>query len=368
MNLDPNLKARIDQLPEALRTLVEAELAAGNSIVEIGGSPAPPVGLAVFLARPVTTRARAHAEGYTFYERNSSSWSGEFTDHRRYYFVLEPPRAPEPMPDMDDIRARLNAAGQQASPAPAPLTPAAASDLSPAERAIRERAATGSHGGAGASSSALDRFRSSMNLDYEKWREGIGYDLEILRTASEAERAEIESLLVNRSVRNWRDVEALAALQTLKAQAALRRALDEGDVEVRLAVLRYAPESVPSERFTEVLVDALGKAVIFGGLTAALDLVSQHHPPAVEAALWRGVLEREGDVATHFAAMLLFLRGQASTPLDWSQRPFWLRFKTEDREARRAAFRELCSRVGEDPELRLGSNQAKDMDGGQGSA
>lgn len=105
MNLTENQQKQLAQFPAALRALVDAELAAGNSILEIGaGHPAPPVGACLKLAKKVSTRPRASGNGLSFYERNSSLYSGEFTDATRFYFVLEPPNPPPPEPDMDAIR------------------------------------------------------------------------------------------------------------------------------------------------------------------------------------------------------------------------------------------------------------------------
>jgi hypothetical protein len=95
---------RMAEFPGPLRTLLERELAAGNEIAEFcGGHPAPPAGDCLKLARQVTTRPRASGDGLQFRERNSSLWSGEFTDERGFYFILEPP-CPPPEPDMDGIR------------------------------------------------------------------------------------------------------------------------------------------------------------------------------------------------------------------------------------------------------------------------
>jgi hypothetical protein len=92
----------IAAFPATLRELIEAELAAGNKIVEISsGFPAPPAGAYLMLEKPVGTRPRKTADGLKFYERNSSSYSGEFTDADRFYFVLEPPHPPPAEPDMD---------------------------------------------------------------------------------------------------------------------------------------------------------------------------------------------------------------------------------------------------------------------------
>ena len=103
-------------MPTALRQLLEAELAAGNSIVEVGHSfPAPPAGAYFKLANKVSTRPRASGDSVVFYERNSSTYSGEFTDVKRFFFILEPPNPPPPEPDMDAIRKSLE-------PKPDPLT------------------------------------------------------------------------------------------------------------------------------------------------------------------------------------------------------------------------------------------------------
>jgi hypothetical protein len=114
-NLTPEQQRELSLFPPVLRELLRAELAAGNRIVEIGHSfPAPPVGAYVKLANPISTRARASGDGIDFYERNSSIYSGEITDAKRFYFVLEPPNPPPPEPDMDAIRAAL-------APKPDPL-------------------------------------------------------------------------------------------------------------------------------------------------------------------------------------------------------------------------------------------------------
>lgn len=105
MNLTAEQQKELAKFPSGLRSLLEAELAAGNSIVEVGHSfPAPPAGAYFKLANKVSTRPRASDAGIDFYERNSSIYSGEFTDAKRFYFILEPPNPPPAEPDMDAIR------------------------------------------------------------------------------------------------------------------------------------------------------------------------------------------------------------------------------------------------------------------------
>ncbi len=307
-----------DGFPADLHAIVEAELRAGNEILEAGHThPAPPAGAYVKLARVVTTHPHASRGGVLYYLRNNSSYSGEFYDARRFYFVLEPPLPPPPEPDMDAIRAAIN------------YTP-------PTDREgmVIE-----------------SRFDASMILDYERWKEGIGYDLQAIATASPEERRRIEHKLLSGGVNGWRDVEALAAIGSPRAHGALKAALKTANPEVRMAVLRYAPKLVSKRIRIAAILAALQTADFYGGLSEALDEVTRTHPPEIIDALFRGTLEHKGDVACHFAAMLFYLHGKAAQPFDWAHRPFFLRFNTTDRVEREAAFAELCERVGVDPAL-----------------
>jgi hypothetical protein len=162
--------------------------------------------------------------------------------------------------------------------------------------------------------SALRRFRRSLEVGYQEWHDGISFDLEALREATQLERAAIEELLLARGVGGWREVEALARLDTPRARAALRDAFDRGDPEVQLAVLRHAGDLVDEEERTAALVRALEESSWYGGLSQALDAATEHHPPAVVVALWRGLRARDGEAAVHFAALLAFLHGRAAEP------------------------------------------------------
>ena len=201
------------------------------------------------------------------------------------------------------------------------------------------------------SGTAFDRFVRSMAVDFEKWHDGTGYDLAALAEAGPGDRARIESLLLARGVRDWRDVEALAALNSPGARQALVKALQHGNAEIQAAVLRSAPDLASQEERIAALVSALGSAEVFGGLTQALLEVEEFHPPEIVDALFRGVLERDGAVAGEFAAMLLYLHGQADSAYDLAQRPFLLRFQEEERVQ---LFVELCGRVGVDAGRYLG--------------
>jgi len=339
-------------MPDALRTLIEEELAHGNEIQEVASIfPAPPVGVAVRLAHPVRSRPRASTEAMEFYDRNASSHSGEWHDAQRYFFVLEPPRPPDPEVDMEQVRAHLaashdssggddNAAPREEARAPlpdAPLPDAPLPDapLRDAPRSTRD--------------DAVHRFAESMRIDYERWKEGMGYDLASIDSASPEERIQIEALLVPRASEGWRDVEALARLGTARAIDALRAALRDGNAEVRAAVLRHAPQLVDDATRTASLVRGLQEATFFAGLSEMLDDAATFHPPAVVDTLFRETLHGPGDKAVHLAALLFHLHGRTPHRFDWEHRPFFLRFNTDDRAARASAFAELCTTLGVDP-------------------
>lgn len=333
MNVPEPHTAAVAQFPAELQALLAAELAAGNAIVEVANCfPAPPAGAYILLARPVSTRPRESAQGLVFYDRNSSAYSGEFTDARRFFFILEPPRSEEPPPDMDAIRARLQTRPEEPR---AGMTPTA-SDPTPTTPLNSD------------SPSVYQQFCESMHLDYDRWREGTSYAVDLLPLATPAELVRIEHLLVDRPVQDWRDVEALAALNSPKARVILLQVLTDPDPELSTAVLRFAPDLVsPGERIL-TLVKALAVATTFGGLTPTLLAIEEFHPPEIITALLRGVLRREGAVAVHLAAMALYLHGQAKAPFDWEQRPFLLQFRTESAAEREKYFRELCQRISVD--------------------
>lgn len=350
----PNqLAQRFAEFPAKLQELVEAELAAGNEIVEIcNGFPAPPVGACLKLAKLVTTQPRQSGSGLDFYERNTSSYSGEFTDEKRFFFVLEPPKPPEPEPDMNAIRAAMEARQRAADAAfyEAQKKPKRGRPRKPREhvRSVAPKPA-GPPAPPHEPVTTLERFEASMVIDYDKWHDGIGYDIDIINQAAPEELVEIENLLVNRGVSDWRDVEALAALNSPRAKVLLRKALQSHKTEIRTAVIRHAPDLLSNAERTELLVNALQRARSFEGLDQTLQQVEAFHPPEVIHALLRGVLERDGETAVHYAAMLMFLHGKAESSFDWEQRPFFLQFNTDHRAEREKNYRELCAKIGVEP-------------------
>ena len=199
----------------------------------------------------------------------------------------------------------------------------------------------------------IQRFEKSMEMNFEKWHDGIGYDIEAIKTASPTERKAIEQLLINHTPRNWRDIEALAQINTEAAKETIKLAIHDTNPEVRAAVGRYAPNLVTTKERIQHIVDALQNAELFGGLSQVLDEVGDFHPEEVKENLIVGLLNRKGEVAVLYAAMLFYIFGKAKEPFDMSQRPFFLRFNTESKMDRVEAFRELCKNLDIDPKKYL---------------
>lgn len=195
---------------------------------------------------------------------------------------------------------------------------------------------------------AVGRFRQSMEIDYRKWHDGVGYDIGVIQTAAPADRAQIEAILAARGVRDWRDVEALAALGSPRAQAMLKSALRSGDHSIAIAVLDYSGNLIPESERTAALVAALENGQIGKGLAEALRAAEKFHPPEVVDALLRGILTRKE--ALLFAGTVMYVHGLAKSSYDNDLRPAYIRFAGAEKHQ---AFRELCGRIGVDPDRYL---------------
>lgn len=194
-----------------------------------------------------------------------------------------------------------------------------------------------------ARSEAMERFRSSMTIGHDQWRDGIGYDLEALAALAGPERDDAERLLLARAGEDWRDLEALAALATPKALAALRRSLAEGAPQIRLAAAGCLHELGELDDLGPAVLEALGPAKDdFSLFSRVLDEIGEHKVRAAIPALLEMARAGDGTRAVNAAAMVYYLAGLASEPFDWDHRPFFLRF-AEAGDDRRAAFEELCA-------------------------
>ena len=191
-----------------------------------------------------------------------------------------------------------------------------------------------------------------MEIGYEEWHDGIGYDLDALDAMTPEERREAEELVIARHAADWRDVEALDRIGSERALAELEQGLHARSLEVRLSVARRLRERgrLDALALGRILVDALDQASAMNGLTRTLDLAAAHPTPAVRSKLLWCALHGGSDLRVHAAALVHFLHGCATSEFDWDHRPFYLRFADASLEERRAAYRELCEQIGVEAE------------------
>lgn len=204
-------------------------------------------------------------------------------------------------------------------------------------------------------SAAYERFMASTDIDYERWHDGVPYDVDAIAELHGDERAEVEQWLLTRAGADWRDLEGLLALGTDHARAAVVNQLRYGSIQMRLAAARRLPPDPAIEADRErAIVDGLDTSTVMDGLTTALDLAAEHRTPNVMDALFRAALRDDHVMAVHAAALLLFLHGRAKEAFDWDRRPTYLQFGDDDPSVRRAAFEALCRECGIDPQRYLG--------------
>ena len=173
---------------------------------------------------------------------------------------------------------------------------------------------------------------ASTNIDYERWHDGVGYDLDALRSLDPDELFRAKQWLLARAANDWRDLEGLLAIGSDKARAAVVDQLRNGKLEQRLWAATYLADdaSLAADREAAV-VAGLESALIYGGLSLALDLATDERTPAMIDALFRACLRDQGEAAVHAAARLAYIHGKAKEPFDWELRPLFLRFNTPDR-------------------------------------
>lgn len=193
-------------------------------------------------------------------------------------------------------------------------------------------------------SEAYERFMASTDIDYERWHDGVPYDLTALAELDGAERAEVETLLLTRAGEDWRDLEGLLAIGSQRARTAVVTQLRHGSIQQRLEAAKRLPPDPAIERDREAaIVQGLAESTLLTGLSAVIGLAETYSTPLVINALFRALLRPDREIGVHAAALLAFLHGKAKEPFDWELRPLFLRFNTPDRQEREAAFRDLCA-------------------------
>lgn len=213
--------------------------------------------------------------------------------------------------------------------------------------------------------SAYERFRASMNIGLDAWRDGTGYDLAALREMDAEELKSVRVLLQGRS--DWRDAEALAAIGLIERQRneksddtesndepedeafkSLRRILNDGaqPLTTRLEAGEQLQELGHELDLTELILAMLkaGREDMTT-LSRAMDHVEWNLPASEKLKL--GVLKllrsAKEAYAFHLASLAWVVFGLCESTSDMSQREAWQRFAEESSHS--AAFDELLTRV-----------------------
>lgn len=199
-----------------------------------------------------------------------------------------------------------------------------------------------------ATGSAYDRFMESMKIDFYKWHDGIGYDLDALNELDNHELKQVEELLISRKDSDWRDVEALAALNTPFSIQALRDTLASPNLECRLMAVRYLKDLNIEDHIEEVVVRTLPETSIGDGMSYALMLAKLYQTENICRAVLRSALTGKDDIRVHCAAMALYLYGISKSDFDTDFKIIY-EFHEKDLEARKRIFERLCAMVGVNP-------------------
>jgi hypothetical protein len=189
---------------------------------------------------------------------------------------------------------------------------------------------------------AYTRFRRSMALDYDAWKEGTPYDIAALAEVTAEERDLLTDEISARSSLDWRDVEALRALATPKARNRIREtAIEQTDG----AGIEAFADDIKKHGWTEDIerrfIDKLEAAAsMTGALDRLYDIAEAHPTDAVLRQLFRNArVSSDPTVRYSMGAFLLYLSGHVESRyvFDTDHRPHLLDLNSSDYAAYKAA-------------------------------
>jgi len=177
-------------------------------------------------------------------------------------------------------------------------------------------------------SDAWTRFVASLEMDHDKWRDGIGYDIAALREMNEIERGAIREMIATRLGNlnhgaDWRDLEAAEALGMKDAIAG--RA-DDADPRTRLRVKQALGDA---EAVVAELCETIAASRDAGAVSKALDHVADYPTDAVKQA----VITRVRMVDSQFIyASMVMLEVFGGVDDAFAERPFLFEVQEQGRD------------------------------------
>jgi hypothetical protein len=197
---------------------------------------------------------------------------------------------------------------------------------------------------------AYTRFKQSMILDYDKWKEGTPYDIAALSDITDEEHTLITNEICERSSLDWRDVEALRALATPKAIARIGKAAekqtDGAGIEAFMDdIAREGWTADIETRFIEKLERA---ASMTGALDRLYEIAEAHPTSAVRTQLLRNArISSDQTVRYAMGAFLLYLAGHVDSRyvFDTDHRPHLLDLNSDDYKTYKAAVAWLEDKI-----------------------
>lgn len=198
------------------------------------------------------------------------------------------------------------------------------------------------------SAEAVKRFRDSMVLDYDAWRDGTGYDLAALRQMSPGELAETKTLLKGRDS-SWRELDALAVIDELTGGREIEAELESPDLgpRIKAANLLFENGKLAQADYETRLCRAVRELTSHEPVCTRVLLYCQGLPTenVKQALLWASW--NRTDAAFHCAALLIYLCGKSQSPISFEHRPLLFDLQPNNSHfTRQAAFDRLCVLVG----------------------
>jgi len=161
----------------------------------------------------------------------------------------------------------------------------------------------------------MQEFLDSMNIDSERWHDGVGYAIDAIERMTDEEQQRASAMLAVRDV-TWRELEAFAKLDLPECRAAIDRAAeDHVSVELRVRGAMWQAHAGRLQDLAEVLARELKRlSRSADGETILLLLAGEYDSPTVrQALLWASWNRTE--CAPNCAAQLLYQSGAAADPL-----------------------------------------------------